>query len=140
MVGLWNRLTRHQDRNAPFRLVRFEVPQTREGLRHLAEVRRQELDGFVEGLFGTAESLDLPERAHRALNAISEMRAMFEGIRMLAADETKAATPSEITNTMRHVRELTMVGEHEMHEAVLACTRARRKLLRQLRASKPVLH
>ena len=140
VMGLWNRLTRHQERNAPFRLLRFEVPETREGLGRLAEVRRQELDGFVEGLFGTAESLDLPERAHRALNSLAELRAMFESIRVLAADETKAAMPSEIARTLRNVRELTRIGEHEIHAAVLACTRARRQLLQQLPASKPIVH
>ena len=140
IMGLWNRLTRHQERNAPFRLLRFEVPQTREGMGRLAEVRRQELDGFIEGLFGTAESLDLPERAHRALNSLAEVRAMFEGIRVLAADETKAATPSEIADTLRHARELTRISEHEIHTAVLACTRARRQLLQQQPASKPILH
>ena len=109
-------------------------------MQRLANVRRQELDGCVVGLFGMAESLDLPERAHRALNALSELRALFEGVRVLAADETKAAAPSEIADTMRHVRELTRIGEHEMHEAVLACTRARRQLLRQGRVSKSDLH
>src|SRR5918911_4858749 len=138
-MGLWNRLTRHQERNAPFRLLRFEVPETREGLGRVAEVRRQELDGFVEGLFGTAESLDLPERAHRALNSLAELRAIFESIRFLAADETKAAMPSEIARTVRNVRELTKIAEHEIHTAVLACTRARPQLLQQQPASKPIL-
>src|SRR5919202_4838513 len=119
IMGLWNRLTRHQERNAPFRLLRFEAPETREGLGRVAEVRRQELDGFVEGLFGTAESLVRPERAHRALNALSEVRAIFEGIRVLAADATKSAEPSEIVCTLRHVRELTKISEHEIHTAVL---------------------
>jgi hypothetical protein len=41
----------------------------------VALTRRQELDGFVEGLFGGQEHIDLPERAHRALNSLSEMRA-----------------------------------------------------------------
>lgn len=34
--GLWNRLTVHQSSRNPFRLLRFEVAQTREGLNHLA--------------------------------------------------------------------------------------------------------
>src|SRR5713226_2106175 len=65
VMGLWNRLTRHQDRNSPFRLMRFDMPETSKGLHRLALTRRQELDGFVEGLFGTQEHIDLPERAHR---------------------------------------------------------------------------
>ena len=33
VMGLWNRLTRHQERAVPFRLIRLEVPATREGWR-----------------------------------------------------------------------------------------------------------
>src|SRR5437868_3480127 len=58
VMGLWNRLSRHQDRNAPFRLTRIETEATREGLAALAMLRRQELEGFVEGLFGKEEALD----------------------------------------------------------------------------------
>jgi hypothetical protein len=52
IMGLWNRLTRHQERSAPFRLVRPDVMVARAGLATLAMIRCQELDGFVEGLFG----------------------------------------------------------------------------------------
>src|SRR5438270_4403973 len=88
VMGLWNRLSRHQDRNAPFRLTRIETGATREGLAALAMLRRQELEGFVEGLFGKEDALDLPERAHRGLGMISEMRAMLEGAEAVARDET----------------------------------------------------
>ena len=54
-------------------------------------MRREEIDGFVDGLFGSAEVMDLPERAHRALNVLSEIRAMLEGVRRLAADTSKPA-------------------------------------------------
>src|SRR5208337_4715937 len=91
IMGLWNRLTRHQDRSAPFRLTRMEVPPTREGMAALARLRREELEGFVEGLFGDDESLDLPERAHKALGAVAEIRAMLEGAQVLAEDPTKPA-------------------------------------------------
>jgi hypothetical protein len=57
VMGLWNRLSRHQDRNAPFRLTRIETGATREELAVLAMLRRQELEGFVEGLFGKEEAL-----------------------------------------------------------------------------------
>lgn len=51
IMGLWNRLTRHQERKSPFRLYRIEAEPTREGLATLALMRRQELHGFIEGLF-----------------------------------------------------------------------------------------
>ena len=140
VMGLWNRLTAHQDRRAPFRLVRFEVPPTREGVARIALVRRQEIDGFVEGLFGTEESLDLPERAHQALNVLSEMRAMLAGIVDLIEDQTKPATPDWPTQTLRSIQDLTKIGEVEIHKAVLSCTRARRQALSQSPATRPPLH
>jgi len=140
IMGLWNRLTRHQERSAPFRLMRIEVPANREGLGHLARWRREELDGFVEGLFGGQESLELPERARNSLEKLAQMRMMFEAARELAEDRTKPAAAADIATTLSHFRELTRSAEHEMHEAVLSCTRARRQILQALPTSRPILH
>ena len=140
VMGLWNRLTRHQERSAPFRLTRMEVPATRDGMATFARLRREELEGFVEGLFGVKESIDLPERAHKALGTLAEIRAMLDGAQVLAEDPSKPAAPDDIVATIGHFRELTRIAEHEMHEAVLSCTRARRQMLAALPASRPVLH
>ena len=40
VMGLWNRLTRHQDRASPFRLTRVETAPTREALAALALMQR----------------------------------------------------------------------------------------------------
>ena len=57
----------------PFRLMRVAVPETREGLAQIAQIRREELDGFVEGLFGAAESLEgVPGRGYRHLEIEAE--------------------------------------------------------------------
>ena len=83
VMGLWNRLTRHQDRNSPFRLMRIETTATREGLAALALMRVQEIEGFVHGLFGRQGEIDLPERAHRALDDLGKMRAMSQRYKTL---------------------------------------------------------
>ena len=140
VMGLWNRLTRHQERSVPFRLTRMEVPATREGMAALARLRREELEGFVEGLFGDKDRLDLPERAHTALGALAEIRATLERAQVLAEDPTTPAAPGVIAVTIGHFRELTRIAEHEIHEAVLSCTRARRQMLASLPARKPILH
>ena len=99
--GLWNRLARHQERRAPFHLLRIDVPLDREGLGRLALIRREELEGFMEGLFGHKEEMDLPERAYRALDQLSEIREFFlwmvQGVR---SDALEPATQAEITNTL----------------------------------------
>lgn len=140
VMGLWNRLTAHQDRKHPFRLTRFDVPETREGLEHIARVRREEIDGFVEGLFGSAEVIDLPEKAHRALNILSEIRAMLEGVRLLAVDRSNPASAADLAGTLRNIRDLTRIAEQEIHAAVLSCTRARRSMMEGMRTTRPTLH
>jgi hypothetical protein len=140
VMGLWNGLTRHQERSKPFRLVRIEIPESREGPAQVALICREELNGFVEGLFGTEQTIELPERAHRALDALSELHAIFDGLHELAGNPAKPVTADDISQTRRNVRMLTRVGEREIHEVVLSCTRARRQLLSAMPAMRPSLH
>jgi hypothetical protein len=140
VMGLWNRLSKHQERSAPFRLTRIDAPATREGLAALALMRRQELDGFIAGLFGENESIDLPERAHHGLGVLGQMRAMFAGVVDVATDASKPATSKDIGGTLGHMREMTRIAEHEIHAIILSCTRARRQFLASLPATKPTLH
>jgi len=138
--GLWNRLTEHQSSRNPFRLLRFEVGQTREDLNRLALVRKQELEGFVEGLFGLEERIDLPERAHDALEALAKIRAILAGIIDLLDDSSKPAQPDELKKLLHNIQELTIVAETEMNKANLSCKRARGQMLEQIPATKPTLH
>jgi hypothetical protein len=140
VMGLWNRLTRHQERSSPFRLSRMETAVTSPGLAVLALMRRQELDGFIEGLFGGEEMIDLPKRAHRGLDELGQMRALFGAVAALATDDAKPATEKGMETTLRHILEMTRNAEHEIHAVVLACTRARRQMLAGMPTSKPTVH
>ena len=140
VAGLWNRLTAHQSSRNPFRLLRFGVAQTREGVRHFALVRRQELDGFVEGLFGLEEHIDLPERAHEALGVLAEMRAMLAGAIDLLDDSSTPAAPEDLKGLIRNIQGITVIVETEMNKATLSCKRARSQLLEQMPATRPTLH
>jgi hypothetical protein len=140
VMGLWNRLTRHQDRNSPFRLLRIDTAPTRGGLATLALMRRQELDGFVAGLFGRNDAIDLPDQAGRSLNELAEMRAAFVAVFDVVSDETKSATDRDMETTVRHTREMTKSAEHEMHAIVMACARARKQMLAGVPTRKPTVH
>jgi hypothetical protein len=140
VMGFWNRLTRYQDRNSPFRLLRPETAPTREGLATLALMRRQELDGFVAGLFGRNDAIDLPEQAGRSLNELAEMRAAFVAVFDVVSDETKSATDKDLETTIRHMREMTKSAGHEMHAIVMACARARKQMLAGVARRKPTVH
>lgn len=138
--GLWNDLTKHQKRSQPFRLTRLNLEPSAENLARFAQVRRQELEGFVEGLFGDQDHIDLPERAHQALGHLGELRAMMAGIEDLVAHDVQAESRTELETTFKHVRELTRIMETEIHEAVLSCTKARRQMLEGLPTQKPTMH
>ena len=138
--GLWNALTVHQKRGEPFRLVKVPVEPSVENLARLALVRRQELDGFVEGLFDGAEAIDLPERANAALGALAEMRAIVGGAHDFVTRSTDPAEVAEIRTTFRHLRELTKIMEREIHAVVLDCTRARRQMLQDAPSRRPTFH
>jgi hypothetical protein len=90
--------------------------------------------------FGKEQSLELPERAHRSLDALSERRAIFDGLYEFTGNPTKTVTADDIVQTQRHVRELTKIGEREIREVVLSCTRARRQLLKCVPTTKPTRH
>lgn len=124
--GLWNSLTRHQKRSEPFRLAQVKGELDEETLARLGLVRRQELDGFVEGLFQGAEEIDLPPKASSALDALAEMRALFAGLAELLIEGKAPEDASEIQRTFKHVRDLERAAAREMHRIVLECTRARR--------------
>ena len=140
MNDLWNSLTRHQKRTEPFRLIRTMPEPSRAGLAAYALLRQQEIDGFVEGLFNGLDEIDLPERAEAALNTLSQMRAMLAGLHALTLDETKAISDEEFATTLKQVEELTPIIEREINEIVLACTRARRQMLKNQDFSGPSFH
>lgn len=138
--GLWNALTIHQKRGELFRLVKVSLEPSVANLARLALVRRQELDGFVEGLFDGAKEIDLPERAHASLGVLAEMRAIMGGAHDFATRSVEPADPAQIQQTFRHLRELTRIIEREINAVVLDCTRARRQAIKGVTATAPTLH
>lgn len=138
--GLWNSLTRHQKRTEPFRLVRVPTEATRAGLASYILMRRQEIDGFVDGLFNGQDVIDLPEKAQTSADVIGELRAMLAGAHALVTDDSKAGSDKEYAATLKQIQELTPIIEHEINAIVLACTRARRQILQKPDFSGPMFH
>ena len=125
MSGLWNRLARHQDSREPFRLTRELVAATRAGLAALAAMRAQELDGFMDGLFGGAEQLNFPEKAHRALTRLEEVRQMFDAAAAMLIDDTKPASAQALAEFARNTREMTRIADDLINKIIQSCKRAR---------------
>lgn len=138
--GLWNDLTRHQKRSQPFRLTPMSMDPTAANLGRYGLVRLEELDGFIEGLFNGEHAVDLPERAHKAVSHLAELRAMMAGICELVSRDPNSGDRTQLETTFRHMRELTRIMETEIHDSVLSCTRARRQMLEGILTQKPTVH
>lgn len=138
--GLWNSLTRHQKRTEPFKLVRMTVEPTRAGLARFILMRRQEVDGFVEGLFNGQDDIDLPEKASASLDIVAQLRAMLAGAYTLVTDETKPGSDAEFARTLKNIQELTPIIEREINTVVMACTIARRQAMQRPNFSGPTFH
>ncbi len=140
LMSFWNHLAKHQSRSKPFRLVRVPSEIARDSLLALCRIRTDELEGFVDGLYGSDESIDLLERAVEGMEALGEINAMLHGVVRLLQDPDQSPTDRELSDTSRNVKNLTDIAEKELHAVILSCVRARREALRPLGTSRPTMH
>jgi hypothetical protein len=138
--GLWNRLTAHQTASNPFKLTRVQVRQTREGVHNYALVRMQEIEGFMDGLFGANEEMALPESARDGVEVLGQIRAMLAGAVDLLEDSGMPAPPDDLNGLADNLQALEPIVEQEMNTVILSCTRARRQVLAEMQRSKPTVH
>ena len=141
LMSLWNELTRHQSRSKPFRLMRGSAGLASDDLLRLCKTRTEELEGFVEGLFGDYDEVDLPERAVEGMEHLGEINAKLHGvIDMLTRETAPSATDEELAGTVMNVKELVRIAEKEIHEVILSCKRARAHPISQASSRRPTLH
>ena len=122
---LWNGQIIHRDRSNPVHLQRLNTKPDRKSLLKLARTRREELDGFAEGLFGPEDDVPLPERASEALNHIGDIRALFFDVEQMLLDESITTSPSELRSLLKNLQQITRVAEKELHVLVISCAKAR---------------
>ena len=138
LQGMWNGLSAHQKRSDPFKLARVKTaPASHEYLGRFAKVRREELDGFIDGLFAGQEEMDFPESAHNAIGTLSEMRALFAATENLATDPPGPADTSTMEDTAKHLRELTRIAETEINTIIQSCRKARQQMLETYVVERP---
>ena len=125
MYGLWNRLSEHQSSRKPFKLTRFEVTASRQALHGLAEMRAQELKGFVDGLLGPEEEMVLPQKAHDGVVALAQLYEMFVGASELLADPAQLAPDQELKALLQNFQRMTIAADVQINKAVQSCKRAR---------------
>jgi len=135
--GVWNPLTLLLSGNKEFRLKRMRAPSNGVGLKRFAQTRLNEIDAFVDGLFGGEEAIDLPDTAHEAVEALSELASIFE---VFAQFADEPAIEAKFGKTVRDAQKLSYIAEQEINETVRACTKARHAALSRLGDGRPTLH
>ena len=141
LMRLWNEVAQHQSHAKPYRLVRMTATPDPDHLQRVCRTRVEELEGFIDGLFGDEDAIDLPERATEALHHLGEITAMIRGV--LALMERESAPPAsdqDVVRILGEVRELSRIAEKELHALVLSCTRVRRQVLATIAVDKPTIH
>ncbi len=132
LMSLWNSLAKHQSRSKPFKLSREGMGSSDDDLRRLCEVRTEELEGFIDGLFGADEDVDLLERAVEGMEQIGEINAMIRGVLdLLDRPAMPPATDKERAATLKNVKNLSRIAEKEIHAVILSCKRARAQSIPQ---------
>ena len=130
--GWWNRLSEFQNSRSPFRLPRSEVKPKRQALLELAQTRSQELAGFVDGLFGSDEEMDMPEKAHEALNVLARIHSMFASTVALLEIEATPTEHRELIDLLRNFQKMTITADEEINRVIQSCKRARAQHIENL--------
>ena len=104
----------------------------------MCRTRTEELEGFIDGLFGDVELMDLPERANEALDNLGKIYAVTRGIIDLL--ERESASERDLRGILKDVGELSHIAEKELHAVMLACKRARQQTLSTIAVGKPTVH
>ena len=86
----------HQDEAHPCRLMALPTRVTRESLACVAEIRVEELHGFLTGVFGDEENLELPGSMGESLDRLMELEGIFAGMQELLEDPDQPATASDL--------------------------------------------
>jgi len=138
--GLWNELTAHQNPEYPFRLTPLITKPTPDSLRLLALTRQQEIEGFVEGVFGHHESLDFPESAHHAMQVLQDLRGMFSGAVHLLDNPNPQDDDSSLPGLVSNLNKVSHILEADMNVAIQSFARARVQGNVSTSMTKPTMH
>jgi len=138
--GLWNELTAHQNPDYPFRLTPLTTRPTSDSLRLLAFTRQQEIEGFVDGVFGHHENLDFPESAHHAMQVLQDLHGMFSGAVHLFDNPNPQEDDSGLPGLVTNLNEVSRIVESEMNVAIQSLARARVQGNVSTSMAKPTMH
>ena len=124
MMGLWNRMARHQD-GVLVKLFKPKKPHEWDEIAAAFHMRAEEIrDGFLVGYSGSGTDQHLPESLEEALHGLKEIAERFEE----AAERVQGPQRVEDKLSFDDYRQLIEVRTKEVETLLTAIMRASREL------------
>ena len=120
---LWG--ARHFGSHEPFALIDNTSEPTEKGIKDHAQVRFEEIQGFLEGFFQGQDSVHLSDDIADCLDVLDDLIAMFGGIARLPK-ERRATTQEEFRGLIDQMDELTKIAQREINQIITICAAQRR--------------
>lgn len=128
VMGFYNKMSSHQDRDNPFKLVKLEpIFLSNVCVMLFGSARHEEIDGFVGGLFCGQKDIALPTIAREAIESLLEKRESFAAAAEMANDPSEQADEASIERTLEKFQEMTQAAEEEINVVIQSCKAARAK-------------
>jgi len=140
VMGFWNQLSTHQDRNHPFQFVPLNAGYSRAEVLRFAQTRFEEIEGVMAGLYGREETISLSEDGSQAFDVLVEVGGMLHGVAVLLADEAAPASAPELKVLMHNVQTMSRLAQKALADLTQACKAARIQMLETQGVDKPTLH
>jgi hypothetical protein len=125
VMGLWNNVAMHFGSHEPFALIANTPDPTEQGIKELAKIRFEELQGFLAGFFQGQDSVHLSEDIADCLDVLDDLILMFGGIARLPK-ERRVVTPKEIHDLISQLAELTAIAQREINQIITISAAQRR--------------
>lgn len=142
LSSFWNRLTAHQERGNPFRLLHVDVEASRESLRQFAKIRDEELDGFYDGLCSGSDEFEMSPDCISALDTLAEMHGFFADIFLLLenTDALQNTTQAEYHDLRKKLHSVTRIANDSIQKIIHLNTAERRLAISSMSNRPGTLH
>ena len=112
----YNKLCDQQEIEKPFNLIKLKPGHIdHQYLARLGNIRREELEGFLGGLFCGLDEMEMPEKAREIIHSLLEKREMFSTAEKAANDPQGPSGGSSIEQMHESLQEMTLAAESQIN-------------------------
>ena len=124
-MGLWNKLTAYSDPEHTFPLTEFSGVTSDAEMRNFAQIKREEIESFVDGFFQGQETIKLPPEVGDSLDVLEDLVSLLAGFVSLPK---KVSTPlEEITYQLEKLFKLRDIAQTEINTIIVNSQNMRRQ-------------